>query len=142
VLLDHLLQGVGIGRRARLRLLHRRQSELVEEDLPELRRRVHVELAAGVGMDATDELLAALRQLDAQLFEELAVDPDAVVLHSRQHADERPLNPLVEVGELARLERLGERAREAPHGEGAPARLVDAGLPVQIEVERPLLGVG
>ena len=44
---------------------------------------------------------------------------------SREHADERPLEALVEVGELARLERLGERVAEPQHGGGAPTGLVD-----------------
>ncbi len=142
VLVGHLLERVGVGRRAGLRLLDRRQAELLEEDLAQLGRGVHVELHPGVGLDLSDEVLAALGQLGAQSLEELAIDLDAGVLHPRQHAHERPLDALVEVGELARLQRLGERAGEAAHGQRAPSRLVDAGLAVEVEVERALLGVG
>ncbi len=48
VVVPHLLERVGIGGRARLRLLHRDETELLEEHDSQLRRRVHVELLAGV----------------------------------------------------------------------------------------------
>ena len=95
-----------------------------------------------MGLDPPHEVLAALGELGAQALEELAVDLDTGVLHPRQHANERPLDALVEICELARLERLGERAGESPNGQRAPSRLVDAGLAVEVEVERALLGVG
>ena len=142
MLLDHLLERVGVGRRAGLRLLHRRQAELLEEHLPQLGRGVHVELHPGVGLNLPHEVLAALRELGAQALEELAIDLDAGVFHPRQHTYKRPLDALVEVGELARLQRLGERAGEAAHGQRAPSGLVDAGLAIEVEVERALLGVG
>ena len=92
VLLDHLLERVGVGGRPGLRLLHRAEPELLEEHLPQLRRRVHVELLAGVGVDPPDELVAALGELGAQALEELTVDLDAGILHPAEHADERPLD--------------------------------------------------
>ena len=51
VLLGHLLERVGVGRRAGLRLLHRREPELLEQDAPQLRRGVDVERLARVRVD-------------------------------------------------------------------------------------------
>ena len=74
VLVGHLLQRVGVGRRAGLRLLHRDQPELLEQDRAQLRRGVHVELLAGCRVDALHQRLALLGEVGAQGLEELAVD--------------------------------------------------------------------
>ena len=65
VLLGHLLERVGVGRRPGLRLLHRDQAELLEEDRAELRRGVHVELLPRVGVDPMDEDVALLAEVGA-----------------------------------------------------------------------------
>ncbi len=114
VLLRQLLQRVGVGGRARLRLLDRRQPELLEQDAPELRRGVDVELLTGVSVDLGFEPPAVVAELLAELLEESDVDPHAGVFHLREDGDERTLDALVQLDELAGLERLGQRVRE-PH---------------------------
>ena len=89
----HLLERVGVGRRAGLRALDRRELELLEEDPPELRHRVHDERLARVRVDLALEVVALVLEVGAQLLEELAVDADAGVLHlarARARAAARP----------------------------------------------------
>ena len=140
VVLRHLLQRVGVGRGAGLGLLDRREPELLEEHDAQLRRRVDVELLAGDPVDLADEEVALLGELAPEIVEEDPVDRMPGVLHLRQHPYERALEPLVEVGQLAGVERLGERVGELEDGGGAPAGVVGRG--VAVEVEGPGLGVG
>ena len=139
VLVGHLLERVGVGGRAGLRLLHRDEAELLEENRAELRRGVDVELLPRVRVDPMDEHLALLREVGRQGVEELAVDADAGRLHLRQHPHERELEALVEIGELASLDGRRERARETQHHRGPATGLL--GLDVAVEIERAGLGV-
>ena len=139
VVVGHLLERVGVGRRAGLRLLHRDQPELLEQDGAQLRGGVHVELLPRVRVDPLYERLTLLSEIGAERLEELAIDPDADRLHARQHPHQRPLEPFVEVGELARRDRLLERVGQLQDDHGPTAGLFD--LEVAVEVEGPRLGI-
>jgi hypothetical protein len=141
VLLGELLQRVGVGRRAGLRLLHRDEAELLEQDAAQLRRGVHVELLARVRVDLGLEPPALVVELLAELLQELEVDADARVFHLREHAHERALDALVEIDELARLERLGERVGEAEQDARAAPVSSDR-VAVEIEGALDLVGRG
>ena len=114
VLLGHLLQRVGVGRRPGLRLLHRREAELLEQDRAQLRRGVHVELLARVRVDLGLAAggTASPSSLPSSSRKSTSMRMPACSIFAST-ADERPLEPLVEVGELARLQRLVERRRRA-----------------------------
>ena len=89
VLVTDLLEALGVGRKAGLRLLARLQAELVEQDLAQLRRGVDDE---GVTGELVDTLLPP-SDLGGQLVEDrsqvVEVDADADDLHLREHPDER-----------------------------------------------------
>ena len=84
-------------------------------------------------MDLGLGLAALVAQLLAELVEEVDVDADAGLLHLRQHRDERQLEPLVEIDELARLQRFFECLDEPQDDRGPAAGLVDAGIAVEVE---------
>ena len=84
-------------------------------------------------MDLGFRLAALVAQLLAELVEEVDVDADAGLLHLRQHGDERQLETLVKVDELARLQRLFQRLDQPQDDRGPATGLVDAGIAVQIE---------
>ena len=140
VVLRHLLQRVGVGRRTGLRLPDRREPEVLEQDLAQLRRGVDVELLPRMRVDLGFEPAALVVQLLAQVMEEVEVDADARLLHAREHAHERTLDPLVEVDQLARTQCFLECGRERQQQRSATLRLVDAR--VAVEVERALHPVG
>ena len=143
VLVGHLLQRVGVGRRAGLRLLHRREAELLEQDRAQLRRGVHVELLARVRVDLALRAVALRRRAPCRSSSRNStVDADAGVFHLREHAHQRQLEPLVELDELARVERLARARRRA-------ASTTAARRPVSLDRRRrrrgracPRLGVG
>ena len=101
-----------VGRVTGLRLLLRREPELVEQHLTQLVRRVHVELDAGLGLDRLIESMALAHQPVVERSQLDDVDPDADSLHSRQHTDERVLDRVVERAHALVLERLLERGSE------------------------------
>ena len=116
------------------------ETELLEKNGAQLRSRVHVELLAGVGVNALHQHLALLREVRPQSLEELAVDPDPGHLHLCQHAHQRELEPLIEVGQLACHQRFLECGRELQDDNCAPTR--PFGLHVTVEVEGSRLGIG
>ena len=128
------MDGPGLG------LLHRREAELLEQDVAELRRGVDVELLAGLRVDLGFEPAALVVELLAELVEEGEVDADAGVFHAGEHAHERQLDALVELDELARLERFLERVDEPQEQGGAALRVLDAH--VAVEIERALFAIG
>ncbi len=105
-----------------------------------MRGGVHVELLAHVRVDPLHQRITLLPEIGAERLEELAIDTDADRLHARQHPHQRPLEPFVEVGELARRDRLLERVGQLQDDHGTTAGLLD--LEVAVEVEGPRLGVG
>ena len=90
--LGQLLQHGRIRRRPRLGLLQHREVQLVEQDLPELGRRVDVELLAGHHPDVVRDVRELALELLRHRVEEVQVDPDARLLHVREHVDERHLD--------------------------------------------------
>ena len=91
----------GVGRVAGLGLLLRGEAQLVEEDLAHLRRRVDVELGARVLVDLRPVRLDLGVEVVAQAAQLVGVDADADRLHAGQHADERDLDRVVEVRQVA-----------------------------------------
>ena len=112
MLAGELLERGGVGREAGLRLLLRRQLQLVEQDLAELLGRVDVEVLAGVLDDRGSEPVALGGHLVVETSQLDDVDADADVLHAGQHLDEGHLDVVVERGEASRVERAQQpRAR-------------------------------
>ena len=140
VLTGELLERIGIGRRARLGPLHRREPELVEEDATKLGRRVDVELLLRGGVDPNDERVALLGQIGAQLLEEVAVHGDAHGFHLGEHADEGAFDSLVELGEVAAGQGVLEELPQREHRVRAPTGLFDRR--VAVEVERAVGNIG
>ena len=98
------------------RLLQRRQFQLVEEHLAELRARVDVERAAGQRVDLGLDRRDPLGELARQLPEPLDVDLHSGRLHPRQHGDQGPLQlgiqrPEPFVPHLGREDRLDPPGR-------------------------------
>src|SRR5690606_36847514 len=109
VLALQLLEAGSVGGVAGLRLLLRDETELLEQDLAQLRRGVDVELVAR-GLD--DRLAVALDVGDEAVPEALelrAVDPDAEVLHAGEDADEGHLDLVVEAAQPPGVEGGEER---------------------------------
>ena len=121
MLLGQLLQRVGVGRRPGLGLLHRREAELLEEDAPQLRRGVDVELLAGLAWISPSSRRHSSSSSLPSSFEELDVDADAGVFHAREHADERPFDALVQVDELACLRRFSSASASRSSDRDPPA---------------------
>ncbi len=91
-------------------------------------------------MDLGLEAAALVAELLAELLEEPDVDADAGVLHPREHRDQRPLDALVEVDELARRERFVERVGEPGQHRDPTAGLVRTALAVEVERALDLVG--
>jgi len=140
VLGRELLQRVGVGRGPGLRLLDRDQPELVEEDAPQLRGGVDVELLPRVEVDLALEPPALVAELLAEILEERDVDADSGRFHVREHGDERAFDPLVEPDELARFQRLSQRVGQTHEHGDAPAGLSRVRLPVEVERALDLIG--
>src|SRR4051794_4723964 len=79
VLTEQLLERAGIGGVAGLRLLLRRQAELLEQDGPELLRGVDVELLPRVIDDRQPQTIGLGTELGVEPLELGTVDGDAVV---------------------------------------------------------------
>ena len=142
VIVGHLLQRVGVGRGTGLRLLDRREPEVFEQDLAQLRGRVDVELLAGHRVDLGLEPAALVAQFLAEVVEELDVDANAGFLHARQHRNERAFDALVEIDQFAGLQRLGEDVGQPfQHRDAAPGFL-GARFAVEVERARFLIGRG
>ena len=81
VLVLDRLEARGVGRVARLDLLHRRETHLVEEDRLELLGRVDLELVTGDLLDLLVERGRLLGELLGDRAQEFDVDADAARLH-------------------------------------------------------------
>jgi hypothetical protein len=125
-LLEHLHGG---GRGFRLDVaLQRRQLELVEEDLRQLRRRIDVEFLAGHLVDlraACGELLLDVFRVRGELR---SVDANAGAFDVHEHGDERHLQRAVEGGELLPVEQREEDRIELQGEVGAFSGEVERGL--------------
>ncbi len=109
-LLEHVL---GRGRRARLRgLLAGAEREAVEEDLAQLDRRVDVELALGLLVDARRERAELLVHVAAHRAQERHVHLHARALHVGEDGDERPLHLVVDREEALLAQPRGHRVVE------------------------------
>ena len=122
-------QDLAVGRVAGLPLAAGSQLELLEEDPAELQRRADHELLARELVGARLELLDAIGEPRGDLAHAVRVDPDARVLHRREHAGERKLDLVVEPLEAALPHLLAQQRSE-------PARR----LRVTDERRRLLLG--
>jgi hypothetical protein len=109
-----LAQHVGVGGVAGLRPTHRRQLQLLEEDLGELLGRGDGELLAGQQIDLAGEVVEVSLELLRERLEASGIDADAMTLHEGQDRDERTLHLLVDRPELARLELGGGVLPVAP----------------------------
>ena len=121
------LKGGRIGGISGLRLLARRQPELLEQDLPELLGGVDVELLPGSLMDGGTEEVAFGGELVAQTGEFGHVDAHADLLHPGQHPDQRQLDVSIQPGDALPVDgcqhRLDEEFdRPCPEGSGIDAR--------------------
>ena len=108
-------------------LLQDRIAELLEEDLPELDRRVDVELLAGFRPDAAFEVAQVAVHPLGHLVEERDVHGDSRELHPREDRRQRPLDLAVDLLELRpprelRREDGREGALERPRARRATGR--------------------
>ena len=87
-----LLQDAGVGRRTARCFLEHRQLKLLEEDLPQLERRVDVEFLARGAMDLPLETPSLGFEPALQLREALDVDHHPGPLHLGEHRKERHLD--------------------------------------------------
>ena len=97
---------------AAFRLLHRRQSQLFKQQLPELLRRVDVELPARI---AENQLLTGrdpLREHIAERDQRQLVDEHARRLHPRQHRAERQLHVIIQLLHPLRFQLRGQHRIE------------------------------
>ena len=101
-----LLERGGVGREAGLRLLLRREAELVEQDLAQLRRRVDVELVAGVVLDLGVEPRRTRRRAGRRSARSSATSTPTPTSSMRASTrDERHLDVVVERAQALRVER-------------------------------------
>ncbi len=89
--LRQLLEHVGVGREAGLRLARLGQRELLEQQLLELLRRADVDGVTGELVDLAFERLQAASDVGAEGAQVSNVQADAVELHDPEHARERNL---------------------------------------------------
>ena len=141
VLVAQLLQHTGIGHRlAGLGLLEDGQTELLEQDRPELLGGVDVELLARLLDDEGAEPVALRLELFVEPLELGAVDADAEVLHAGERRDERVLHLVGQLGEALGVERRGDGLDHERHPERLACRIGGDRLGGAVEVELPGLG--
>ncbi len=128
-LLKHARVG---GELALRRLLPRLQTQLVVEDLAQLRRRVEVELLPGLLVDRGLQRGHALAHARPHLRQVVDVEPDAAGLHARQHAGERQLDVVEEPPEALLLDLLGHHGRHQGHRRGVRRRGAPRGVREQL----------
>ena len=139
VVLGELLKHIRRGRVTGLRLLAALHAELSEQDLPELLRRVDVELLARLRVDPRLQRLDAGPKLHAIVDERLLIDEDTGTLHIVQCIHERHLNllierPLLELLQLREnLLRTAERHDCTVRRHGARHRIRTAAVGVRVE---------
>jgi len=132
VLAAQALERGGIGGVAGLGLLLRRQPQPVEQHLPELLRRVDVELLAGVGDNLVAQALGIGFELAPQSVQPGDVHTDTAVLHPRQHPHQRHLDRVVQHLGAAVAQFGAKGFRQAGGGQGlergtGPQRLAGLG---------------
>ena len=86
-----------------------------------------------MGVDLGLEPATFVVELLAEVVEEREVDANARVFHATEHANERKLDPLVELHQLARLERLLQRFDQTEEEGGAALRVFDARVAIEVE---------
>ena len=109
-----------VGRVAGLPLAAGRETELLEQDARELLRRAELELLAREVERARLELLDPLVEPGGDLAHAIRVDPDARVLHVREHGGERQLDLVVEPLHPPLPHPGSKRRREPPRRLGVP----------------------
>ena len=120
------------------------QAELVEQDLAQLRRGVHVELLARRPRRSRSVQRVALggEPVVAARCSSLDVDADADVLHAGQHADQRHLDLVVQRAQALRVERREQRRRparstaERPTGRASSAGVDRLAAEVELALRR------
>src|SRR3989441_1707710 len=110
-----LLQHLEVRGRASFGLLERRQLELLEQDVTQLRRGVDVEVRTGGAIDGLLQLPQLPRELTGDLPQHLPVHQHAVPLHIHEHGDERHLNGVEQPEELVILELRPEGVSQPQH---------------------------
>ena len=97
VLSPQLLKHLRIGRPSRLCLFHRRQTQALKEDLPQLLGGIDVEgILSGQGIDPGLDLPDPFRQHLSELHQGAPVHQNPFPLHLRQHRAEGQFNLLVQ----------------------------------------------
>ena len=108
-----LLEHARVGRELSLgRLLPGLQAELLVQDLPQLRRRVEVELLAGLRVDLGLQRRHAVADRLPHLLEVVDVEPDAARLHAGEHRRERQLDVVEQAAEPLLVDALLHHGRE------------------------------
>ena len=138
VLARQFLHHAHVGRGPGLGLLDNPQLQLLEQDHPQLLRRIDVERLPRQRIDFVLQLLQILVQLARQFGKMLAVDPHAGHLHIRQHLDQRQLQLLVQFQGFVFKARL-QRMRQTPGDIGILRRVFGGRLDLHL-VETDLLG--
>ena len=134
VLAAQLLERGGVGGVAGLGLLLRGQAELVEQDRPQLRRGVDVELDRRPRSWMAARARSPRSPAGRSGPEVVDVDADADALHPGQHPHQRPLDVVVQVAQALGVERRGDGRR--PAGRRPPR----AGRPRSAARSRPRRG--
>ena len=123
-LLEHLLPG---GERSARSPRAALETQRLEQHLGNLRAAVEIDLLAGGQMQLAAQRVDLRARRGRHLAQHLRIEPDAGALHVEERRKERPLETLVEIPLVARLEL---RAQRLDHGEerGRGPRRVRAGL--------------
>ncbi|MBP1633325.1 MAG: hypothetical protein H6Q11_1613, partial [Acidobacteria bacterium] len=138
VLIGHLLQHRGIGRRGALRgLLQHGQAQPVEEHLAQLLGGIDVERLPGRFVHPALQRGQTIAQVLPELAQVLPVHQDPRLLHAGEHPHQRQLHLPVQLEPALLLEPSGERLHQPGHGQGPPAGSLQVGL-LRPELESPL----
>ena len=117
-LLEHVLRGAPIAAGS---LLERRQLELLEEHLAELRARVDIERPAGQLVHVLLERRQPLGEIAGQLPQPPGVNLHPGALHPGQDRDQGPFHLLVQLPEPLGLHLRGQDRLDPPGGVGVLA---------------------
>ena len=136
VLTAESLQRGSVGGVAGLRLLLRRQPELVEQHRAQLLGRVDPELHPGQVLDLTVQALDLVGQGPHDRRQVVDIDTDARHLHAGQHAHQGELHLVVEHGQAARRE-SGAQGGSKPGDRSRPSTGLFGGVrrrPLEVQL--------
>ena len=135
VLAAQFLERRGVGGEARLGSLLRLQAELLEQDAAQLLGGIDDERLAGVVLD----LLLEPAHLRLETVDEapqiLDVDAHAHLLHARQNTDERPLDVVVQLEQVAGVHCRAKGRRQTGHGHCTSPGVLSGLVLAAVEVE-------